>query len=76
MAQDGTENFGRPEVEDAPTVNDNASATVKEMLATQDALINAMKALTAKMDADSGGGGETNYAALITDALEKVKFIG
>ena len=41
-------------------------------LIKQDALIDALKALTAKMDADIGVT-DTDYAATLTDALEKVE---
>lgn len=41
------------------------------MLQNQDALIDAMKALAAKLDADSGVN-DTDFASTITDALEKL----
>jgi len=58
------------------TVADRSS--IQAILRKQDELIEALKALTAKLDADIGAGGasETDYAAAITDAIEKVKLVG
>lgn len=41
------------------------------MLQKQDEIIDLLKALTAKLDADAGVA-DTNYAALITNSLNKV----
>ena len=78
MAQLGIDTFGRPEVLNTPVVDDNASQTVKEILAKQDEIITQLKALTAKMDADFGDvtNASVDYAAVITNGIDKVKFIG
>ncbi len=76
MAQSGVDTYGRPEALLTPVVDDNGSQTVKQILAKQDEILDMLAVLTAKMDADSGGGGETDYADLTTDLIEKVKFIG
>lgn len=44
------------------------------MLMKMDELVDAVKALTAKLDADAGVA-DTNYAALISAALEKIKLV-
>jgi hypothetical protein len=44
------------------------------MLKKMDELIDALATLTAKLDADTGIT-DTDYAALITDTLEKVKLV-
>jgi hypothetical protein len=51
----------------------NKSAT-QAILRKQDEIIDLLKSLTAKLDADAGVT-DTDYAALITAALEKVKLI-
>jgi len=49
------------------------SAT-QAILLKQDEIIDALKALAAKLDADSGDtGGDSDYAASISDALAKIK---
>lgn len=54
-----------------------ADAPEKQMAAVMsklDELIDAMKALAAKLDADSGDtGGDSDYAALVTDAINKIE---
>lgn len=78
MAQLGIDTHGRPEVLDTPVVDDNGSQTVKQILAKQDEIITQLKALTAKMDADFAdvSNASVDYAAVITDGIDKVKFIG
>jgi hypothetical protein len=44
------------------------------MLMKQDQIIDLLKALTAKLDADAGVA-DTDYAALLTASLEKVKLV-
>lgn len=49
-------------------------SALQGMLRKQDEIIDLLKALTAKLDADSADtGGDSDYAAELTDALEKVK---
>lgn len=56
--------------------NDDPGAKVGAILANQDRVIDALKALCVKIDADGGIGGHTNYAATISDALTKLSLIG
>lgn len=51
----------------------NKSAT-QAILRKQDEIIDLLKALAAKLDADAGVT-DTDYASLLTNALEKVKLI-
>jgi len=60
-----------PEIVDNPHVHDAPNRTVEAMLTKQDQLIDAIQALTAKLDAD-GGVTDTDYASLITDAIKKL----
>lgn len=53
--------------------HDNPSATVAAILTKQDQIIDMLKALTAKLDAD-GGVTDADYATL-TDSLKKVDLI-
>ena len=71
MADKGRPN--RPEeVEYTDTVAEKSA--LQAVLVKQDEIIEALKALTAKLDADSGDtGGDSDYAATVTDALEKVE---
>lgn len=50
-------------------------SSLQAVLVKQDEIIDLLKALTAKMDADFADvtNASTDYAAAITDALEKVK---
>ena len=48
------------------------SSAEQGMLKNQDAIIDALKALTAKLDADAGIT-DTNYASTVTDVLAKLK---
>ena len=54
---------------------DAPSQTVSAIISKMDEMVDAMKALTAKLDADSGDtGGDSDYAALVSDSIEKLKF--
>lgn len=50
---------------------DTPSKEVAAVLTKLDEVIDALKALTAKMDAETVG--SADYAATITDAIEKIK---
>jgi len=70
-----SEQVGRRELGKV-TIHDAPSATVEQMLANQDALIDAIQALTAKLDADSGDtGGDSDYADKVSDSLNKLDLI-
>jgi hypothetical protein len=51
----------------------NKSA-MQAMLRNQDAVIDAIKAIAAKLDADAGVT-DTNYASTITDLLSKIALV-
>ena len=53
--------YGRLEAAGQPVLNDTPSVKVAAMLSNQDSVIDALQGLTAKMDADSGGGGDELY---------------
>lgn len=53
-----------------PVPYDSPEKTMSAVLSKQDAIIDALKALTAKLDAD--GGVATDYAATITASLSKI----
>lgn len=50
---------------------DSPEKTMSAVLSKLDEVVDALKALTAKLDADSGVNG-TDYAALITAAINKI----
>ena len=54
-----------------PVLHDQPSKTSSAVMSKLDELIDAIKALTAKLDADAGVT-DTNYAALISNAISKV----
>lgn len=56
---------GKPIIYDAP------EKTVRAILTNQDAIIDAVKALCAKLDLDAGVT-DTNYSALISNSLNKI----
>ena len=53
-------------------VDDNASKTVQALMSKMDEMIVAIKAITAKLDGDSGVN-LTNYASACTDSLAKIE---
>lgn len=54
---------------------DDPTKAYSALLTKMDEVIEAIKGITAKIDADSGDtGGDTDYAALWTDSIEKLKF--
>lgn len=55
-----------------PIVHDDPSQQMKAVMSKLDELIGAVKALTAKLDAD-GGVTDTDYAALITNAIKEIE---
>ena len=59
---------------DEPNVHDAPNRTVEVMLSNQDRLIDALKGMAAKLDAD-GGVTDTDYAADLTDAIGKLDLI-
>jgi len=64
------------EVDSGNLTHDAPNNTVEAMLTKQDAIIDALKALAAKIDADSGDtGGDSDYASLITDSLAKLELV-
>jgi len=59
---------------DKPNFHDAPNRTVEVMLSNQDKLIDAIKGMAAKLDAD-GGVGDADYATLLTDALGKLDLV-
>ena len=57
-----------------PVIYDAPEKTISALLSNNDALIDAVKALCAKLDADAGVT-DTNYAALISNSLSKIDLI-
>lgn len=53
---------------------DAPERTVQALLTANDKLIDAIKAIAAKLDADAGVT-DTNYAATITNSLQKIDLI-
>ena len=62
------------EVDSGNLTHDAPSNTVEAMLTKQDAIVDAIKAMAAKLDADAGVT-DTDYASSITDSLAKLKLI-
>ena len=54
-----------------PVTYDDPTKVISALLSNQDALIDAIVALTAKLDADAGVT-DTNYGALISASLAKI----
>jgi len=67
---------GRPERPNTQVYTDTVpdGSSLQAVLVKQDEIIATLKALTAKLDVDSGVA-DTNYAALLTNALKVVKLI-
>ena len=65
---------GRLPVEErgVPLILDNPSKVVEAALTKQDEIIEMLKALTAKLDADTGVT-STNFAETLTDALRAIE---
>ena len=55
-------------------VHDAPNKTVETMLRNQDLVIDAIKAIAAQLDADTGVN-DTDYASGITDSLVKLQMI-
>jgi hypothetical protein len=57
-----------------PVLHDAPEKQMAAVMSKLDEMIEAMKLLAAKLDADAGDtGGDNDYAALITDALGKIE---
>ena len=69
--------LGRISASQTIVLDDEPSQKVSAMLRKQDELITAIKALTAKIDADSGDtGGDNDYASSLTDSLSVLDLEG
>jgi hypothetical protein len=69
----GSTTLGRLSAAEAakPVIYDAPEKLIAALLTSQDAMIDAIKALTAKLDADAGVT-DTTYAALISNGLTKI----
>jgi hypothetical protein len=64
------------EIKDAKRAyGDSETELLKVLVDIVNALVTQLQVLVVKMDADTGGGGETDYEALVTTANEDIATI-